>query len=158
MIWLIFKKCRKSKSKPEKSNDSSRVEDPRKILREILPKLDVLNDLNTCGDNVYLLDKHFEYLSVVDTYHESIESITEITGQDVDKTNSSNDIDLDIEDTLIINNRCTKVTEKQLNSLQCPFTWNFEANVWNKNVTNRVENKYGKFNMDISAKKFSLEK
>lgn len=155
MIWLIFKKCRKNKSKPEKSNDSSQVEDPKKILRELLPKLDVLNDLSTCGDNVYLLDKHFEYLSVIDPYHEDRESISEITDQDIHKTNSSND---SLEDNLIINNRCTKVTEKQLNSLQCPFTWNFEANVWNKNVTNRIEIKHGKQNIDISAKKFSLEK
>lgn len=155
MIWLIFKKCRKSKSKPEKSNGLNQTADPKKILRELLPKLDVLYDLNTCSDYVYLLDKHFEYLSVVDPYREVGESVSEISDQAIDKMNSSND---SLEDTLIINNRCTKVTEKQLNSLQCPFTWNFKSNVWNKNVVNCIKNKYGPFKMDISVKKFSLEK
>lgn len=158
MIWLIFKKCRKNNNKPVKSNDSNQVkpvEDPKNVLRDLLSKLDVLYNLNTCNYNVYLLEKHFEYLSIVDPYHEVRESIPEITYQGEDKMNNSND---SLEDTLIINNRCSKVTKKQLNSLQCPFTWNFESNVWNKNVADCIENKYGKFNMDMSIKKFSLEK
>lgn len=161
MIWSIFKKCSKNKSKSVKSNDTNPVNNSKKLIQELQPKLEVLNDFNSRDDTIYVSDRHFDYLSVVDPYHEVRESISVIS--EVDQDVIENDVGNmekknGLEDTLIINNRCTKVTEKQLKSLQCPFTWNFESNVWNKNMMSRIENKYGKYNMDISVTKFSLEK
>lgn len=48
-------------------------------------------------------------------------------------------------------------TINQINSLQCPFTWNLKANK-RKNLISLIENKYGEYNLDISSAEFTLER
>jgi len=168
MIWLLFKNCSKNKkSKTIKSDDNYiQVNNSKSIIKELLPKLDVFDDLDTSNDNVFVLDKHFTYLSIVDPYNEFKESTLEKT--EVDKfvviendsevINEIDDLEASIKDAMAINNRFGKVTEKHLKSLQCPFTWDLEPEVWKKNIANRIEKKYGKYNTNISSVRFSFEK
>lgn len=168
MIWLLFKNCSKNKkSKTIKSEENYlQVNDSKSIIEELLPKLDIFNDLDTSNDNIFVTEKHFAYLSISDPYNEFKERTPEKTEDEksvviennIEVINEIDDLEANIEDAMIINNRFSKVTEKHLKSLQCPFTWDFEPEVWKKNVANRIEKKYGKYNTNISAVTFSFEK
>lgn len=167
MIWLIFKKCCNSKS--VKPDEAIPVRNPKKIIKELLSELDVVNDLDEHDDRIFITDKHFASLSVIDSHNNIKESVIEIFESDqetIENFNSSdniknkmNKVEDVLDATVIINNRCTKITEIHLKSLQCPFTWDLEPNVWGKNIVNRIENKYGKFNMKMdSSLDFSFER
>jgi len=167
MIWLLFKSCsRIKKSKTIKSDENyMKVNNSKAIIKELLPKLDIFNDLEACNDKVFVTDKHFAYLSMFDPYNEFKELAPEITGteqvvieNDIVVINEIDNLEANIEDSIIINNRFSRVTGKHLKALQCPFTWDFEPEVWKKNIVNRIEKKYGKYNMNISSVKFSFEK
>ncbi|XP_026823304.1 uncharacterized protein LOC113561210 [Rhopalosiphum maidis] len=168
MIWLFFKNCSKNKkSKTIKSDDNYlQVNNSKSIINELLPKLDVFDDLDTSNDNVFFMDKHFAYLSIVDPYNEFKESTPEKTEADKsvvienesEEINEVDDLEASIKDAMVINNRFGKVTQKHLKSLQCPFTWDLEPEVWKKNIANRIEKKYGKYNTNISSVRFSFEK
>lgn len=162
MIWLLFKNCRKNKSaKSEKKNGT---DDPKKIVGELLSELDVFDDPAHCGDKIFVTDTHFTCLSVVDPYNEIEMAIRKIieadqqNGIENDTTRETDDLEDGIETAMMINNRCAKVTEKLLKSLQCPFTWNLEPCAWKQNVVQRIKNKYGKHNTNMSSVKFSFEK
>jgi len=168
MIWLLFKSCsRNKKSKTIKSDENyMKVNNSKEIIKELLPKLDIFNDLEACNDNVFVTDKHFAYLSILDPYNEFKDLTPEITAMadqmvienDNAVTNEIGNLEARIEDSVVINNRFSRVTEKHLKTLQCPFTWDFEPEVWKKNIVNRIEKKYGKYNMNISSVRFSFEK
>lgn len=168
MIWLLFKNCSKNKkSKTIKSDENYiQVNNSKSIIQELLPKLDIFNDLDTSNDNIFVMDKHFAYLSISDPYNEFKECTPEKTEaeksvvieNDIEVIKEIDDLEANIEDAMVINNRFSKVTEKHLKSLQCPFTWDFEPEVWKKNVANRIEKKYGKYNTNISSVRFSFEK
>lgn len=165
MIWSIFKNCSKSKSKAINVEKTKQVKNPQKIIQEFLLKLDAFHGLDGFDDKVFITDKHFACLSIFDSSKQFKESssttnlIETVHGVIVKKVD---DLEESIENTLI-NNRCTVSTtivviEEQLKSLECPFTWNLEPDTWNKNIINRIENKYGKYNINISSIKFSFEK
>lgn len=167
MIWLLFKSCsRNKKSKTIKSDENyMKVNNSKAIIKDLLPKLDVFNDLEACNDNVFVTDKHFAYLSIFDPYNEFKELTPEITATEQvvienDNTviNEIGNLEVSTEDSMVINNRFSRVTEKHLKTLQCPFTWDFESAVWKKNIVNRIEKKYGKYNTNISSVRFSFEK
>lgn len=163
MIWLLFKNCGKTKRKSAKFDEMKRTKNnPNKILKDLLPKLDVLDDLDCeSGENVtFVTDMHFACLSVIDTYYRVNETILKITKDDqYDTINQLNDLENDIQTVMTINNRCAKVTEKHLKTLQCPFTWDLESNMLKTNILNRIEYKYGIYNTDITSRaKFSLER
>lgn len=169
MIWLLFKNCsKKKKTKTIKSAEKNemQVNNSKTIIKELLPKLDVFNELNACDDNcVFITDKHFAYLSIVDPYNEFKEYTPEITVADkviiengISVVNEIDDLEDGIEDAFNVFSKHTKVTQANLKSLQCPFTWDFEPEVWNKNIVNRIEKKYGKFNMNIPSNGFSFER
>lgn len=168
MIWLIFKNCRKNKNKSIESDDTKQiVPSSKQIVQELLLEFDTVNDLSECNNDLFSTEQHFDYLSLIDPYHEIKESIPKkaillTDQQDVTENNTVFEM-VNLEDnievaTMMINNRCIKVTEKHLESLQCPFTWNLEPDVWKTNIVDHVENKYGKYNMNISSITFSFEK
>lgn len=168
MIWLLFKSCSRNKrSKTIKSDENyMKVNNSKEIIKELLPRLDVFNDLEACNDNVFVTDKHFAYLSILDPYNEFKELTPEITAvadqvvieNDNAETSQIGNLEARIEDSVVINSRFSRVTENHLKTLQCPFTWNFEPEVWKKNIVNRIEKKYGKYNMNLSSVRFSFEK
>ncbi|XP_027838354.2 uncharacterized protein LOC114120598 [Aphis gossypii] len=168
MIWLLFKNCSKNKkSKTIKSDENYlQVNNSKSIIQELLPKLDIFNDLDTSNDNIFVTDKHFAYLSISDPYNEFKNCTPEKTEaeksvvieNDIEVIKEIDDLEANIEDAMVINNRFSKVSEKHLKSLQCPFTWDFEPEVWKKNVANRIEKNYGKYNTNISSVRFSFEK
>lgn len=164
---FIFKKCGKNKSKSIKLNKTNQVNinQARQILRELLPKLDAIEESYEHDDTIFITDKHFDFLSVTNPYHDLDKSNTEIfaTDQDIIENDTFhedilNELENSIEAALIINNRCIKVTEKHLKSLQCPFTWDLRLDTWSNNIVNQVENKYGKYNTNISSSSFSLKR
>lgn len=165
MIWLLFKNCGKTKSKSTKFNEMKQTNNnPNKILKELLPKLDVFDDLD-CESNenvTFVTDTHFACLSVIDTYHRIKETIPEVTKDDQDSIiNQVNDLENGIETAMGINNtgRCTKVMEKHLKTLQCPFNWDLEPETSKTNILNRIEHKYGIYNTNITSRaKFSFER
>lgn len=167
MIWLLFKNCcNKNKNKSRKPDETREgTNDLNKIIGELLPKLDVFDDPARGEDEIFVTDTHFACLSIVDPYDDTEEALQEIVEADqnpIEKDTTTWEID-DLDDTvgttLMINNRCTKVTEKHLKSLQCPFTWDLGPRVWKQNFVHRVVNKYGKHNTTTtSSVKFSFEK
>ncbi|CAI6362031.1 unnamed protein product [Macrosiphum euphorbiae] len=168
MIWLLFKSCSRNKrSKTIKSDENyMKVNNSKEIIKELLPRLDVFNDLEACNDNVFVTDRHFAYFSILDPYNEFKELTPEITAvadqvvieNDNAETSQIGNLEARIEDSVVINSRFSRVTENHLKTLQCPFTWNFEPEVWKKNIVNRIEKKYGKYNMNLSSVRFSFEK
>lgn len=46
---------------------------------------------------------------------------------------------------------------KQINSLQCLFTWNIKP-MHKKNVISLIQNRYGEYNLDISSPEFTFER
>ncbi|XP_025200273.1 uncharacterized protein LOC112598130 [Melanaphis sacchari] len=168
MIWLFFKNCcRNKKNKTIKSDENYlQVNNSKSIIKELLPKLDVFNDLDTRNDNVFVTDKHFAYLSIFDPYNEYKEFTTEKTEadkfvvieNDIEVINEIDDLKTGIEEAMVTNKKFGKITEKKLKSLHCPFTWNFEPEVWKKKIDNRIEKKYGKYNTNICSVRFSFEK
>lgn len=163
MIWLLFKNCGKTKSKSVKFNEVKRTNNnPNKILKELLPKLDVFDDLD-CESNenvTFVTDTHFACLSIIDTYNRVKETIPEVAKDDQDsKISRVNDLENGIEAIMVINNRCAFVTEKHLKTLQCPFNWDLEPELLKINILNRIEHKYGIYNTNIiSRAKFSFER
>lgn len=164
MIWSIFKNCSKNKSTKSNGEDKTKlVNNSKQIIRELLNKLDAVHELDQFDDNVFITDKYFDCLSILDPNSE----VNNETGKlnktehgiiknDVIKT--ADDFEENIE-SILINNRCYAVTEKHLKSLQCPFTWISEPNgFWNENIVNRMENKYGKFYTKTSSITFSFER
>lgn len=169
MIWLLFKSCGKKKRKSEKSADKAKqipyVNNSKTIIQEVLPEIDVVfNDLGECAHNkVFVTEKHFAYMSVIDNKKEdgdnkSIFEIIEVEPHAIDDKDEVNSLGDDIDAAMVINNRCTKVTEKHLKSLQCPFTWDLTPDEWEKDIVNRIENKYGKYNTSFHSITFSFEK
>lgn len=160
MIWSIFKNCSKNKSsKSDKVDKTKRANNPNKVIREFLSKLDEIHGSDQFDDNVFITDRHFDCLSVLDpniSNNEFEESECNIVENGVVK--AADGLEENIE-AIAISNRCTIVTEQHLKSLQCPFTWILEpADLWRKNIVNRMENKYGKYNMNISSTRFSFER
>lgn len=164
MIWLIFKNCSRNKNKSIKSADTIKTNNSKQIIQELLQEFDAIDDLNDCDNVIFSTEQHFDYLSVVEPYHDEKESIPKITmngHQDVIENNivfEMADLDNDLDAAAIINSRCNKITEKHLELLQCPLTWNLESDVWKTNIIDHIENKYGKYNMNISSITFSFEK
>lgn len=169
MIWLLFKSCGKKKRKSEKADDETKqvpqANNSKKIIQEVLTGVDVVfNDLDECAHNkVFVTEKHFACLSVVDNKKENEvnESILEIIEVEPDVIDDKDEMDYlgdDMDAAMIINNRYTRVTEKNLKSLQCPFTWDLKPDDWENDIVNRVENKYGNYNTSHHSITFSFEK
>lgn len=167
MIWQIFKNCRKNKDKSVKSDETKPVSNSKQIIQELLLEFDALiNDLS--NNDMFSTEQHFDYLSVIDPYNRVKESIPKTAilteHQDIVIENNTVFEMVNLDDNIdaaamIINNRCNKVTEKHLQLLQCPFTWNLESDVWKTNIIDHIENKYGKYNVNIKSPiTFSLEK
>jgi len=142
-----------------------KVNNSKEIIKELLPKLDVFNDLEACNHKVFVTDKHFAYLSIFDPYNEFKELTPETTvtehvviENDIVVINEIENLEANTDDSMVVSSRFSRVTEKHLKALQCPFTWDFESEMWKKNIVNRIEKKYGKYNTNISSVKFSFEK
>lgn len=164
MIWLFFKNCCKTKNKSTKTDKIKRMNNkPRKILKDLLPRLDVFDylDCNRDENVTFVTDTHFACLSVIDTCQRVKETISEVTKDDQDGLiNQINDLENNMETAIVNNNRCAKVTEEHLKTLQCPFTWDLEPDVSKTNIVDRIKRKYGIYNTNISPSrdKFSFER
>lgn len=167
MIWSLFKPCGKNKKKSNKPDDTPN-NNPNRLARELLPRLDVLdvNDDSADGQLVFVTDTHFACLSVIDTaghrVGETTGTVHETTASTANDVNRDDDIDILGINSLTVNNRRgVRVTENHLKSLQCPFTWCvLDTDPWMKHcVISHVQKKYGKYNTDIRiSSTFSLEK
>ncbi|XP_050543407.1 uncharacterized protein LOC126906699 [Daktulosphaira vitifoliae] len=168
MFWSFFLKCSKKKSSKYKvSKKSAELNDVKQIVKDILLNLKEENpsEVNLRG-SMTLQDNSFNILSVVDPYHDFInsflnESEEEDLIQEDEPTTMANEVHVmeNIESNLLsINSNYKQNIKHRLKSLECPFTWHLEPNKWNHDIIYRIENKYGFIGMDISTADFSIEK
>ncbi|XP_050544978.1 uncharacterized protein LOC126907616 isoform X2 [Daktulosphaira vitifoliae] len=152
MFDSLFKK-----SKNTSKNISSEIvniarEGVEKLLQE-LEKSNVQNEPHVTSniDSPYNEVVCLSQAMTINDNDESIDSCSEIGNDSISEINSeennmpSSSDDYSQSDIL-----------KKLNDLQCPFTWNLKSN--KKHIIEHIENKYGKYNLDISSSKFTFER
>lgn len=165
MIWLLFKNCGKSKKNSVRPGEDGTKNGPNRMVRELLPRLDaVVGDPADDGVQlVFVTDAHFACLSVI-----AADCVTATVDRDDGGSDSivvlENGDQRDVAVACSGKNRCAKVTEELLESLQCPFTWRLQRGdadprTRHRVVLDRVHDKYGMYNTDIRrSAAFSFEK
>lgn len=104
------------------------------------------NDTSLEAIELSLANIHLEYLNDND----SVDNFD-------DSENDTSLVSNNKPETAQIENSDNKRLINQINSLQCPFTWNLKRN-HSKFMISRIKNKYGEYNLDISSQEFTFER
>lgn len=155
MYKSLFNESQMEKNKLE----SEIIEKSRQNVENLLTDLYEVNDTSNDGSSSStskdtsieaiessFADIHLEYLSDSDSVDNFDDSKSDVSSIGENKLVAAQ-----------IENPDGKKLINQINSLQCPFTWNLKPK-HKKNMISRIENKYGEYNLDISSNEFTLQR
>jgi hypothetical protein len=146
-----------NKSKMENNKlDPETVMKTRQNVENLLTDLCEVNDtLNDDDNSSKSKDNSLESIELsFDNIH--LEYLNDNDSVD-NFDDSKNDISFDGNnkpEVAQIENFDDKKLINQINSLQCPFTWNLKQN----HKISRLQNEYGEYNLDISSQEFLFER
>ncbi|XP_050434711.1 uncharacterized protein LOC126841936 [Adelges cooleyi] len=157
MFNSLFKKTKVNKKTEPAENVVAARKDVEKLLLEFIqPKDNTDNEDNHPISKAY---SAFELLSLDDnsSTKENDELVFDDASDTSNDTKSESSSERKSKLSLSSEDQTKSKMINKLNNLQCLFTWNLKGK--NKyNLSERIKNKYGDFNLDISQPKFTFER
>lgn len=154
----FFKKNNKNVQKLDSNADMvviSRqdVEEMLSRLNENEHYLDNGDDQSVSSDNIV---ETLDSLSIADAHLDYVNDNGSTIQNDETKSEISS-IENNSQEPVKVEDPSVQKTVNQINSLQCPFTWNIKSNK-QKDLISLIQNKYGEYNLDISSPEFTFER
>lgn len=154
----FFKKSNKNVQKQDLNTDMVMIN--RQDVEEMLTQLNENEDYLDNGDIQSVSSDNIvetlDSLSIADTHLDYVIDNDSTIQNDKAKSEISS-IEKNFQEAAKVEDPSVQKTINQINSLQCPFTWNIKPSK-HKNLVSLVQNKYGEYNLDISSPEFTFER
>lgn len=159
MFKSLFIKSGKKTKKETVTVETEFYEITKKNVEDMLTKLneidvkETLDNSISCSVSLDNIDDGIEAMPIDDTDPEYVNDGAEHIDDTKSEVSSIGENQL-VSDTV---KEAKNSTVKQINSLQCLFTWNIKPNN-NKNIIASIQNKYGEYNLNITSSEFTFER
>lgn len=154
----FFKKNSKNVRKLDLNSDTVLIS--KQDVEDMLTQLNENEDYSYNGDAQSVSSDNvaetLDLLSIDDTHLDGVDDNGSTIQNDETKSEISS-VGQNAQESVKVEDPNVQKTINQINSLQCPFTWNIKPNK-QKNLISFIQNKYGEYNLDISLPEFTFER